>query len=458
VGGSRKVRPGQDGELALPVPRLENVFGKIEVADGNLPLIVRTPRRFGQVVFVGVDLDRRPFPDWEGRGPLVARLLGLSEPGTSDAAAKNNAGRPRGAGYSWDLLGQMRSGLDNFTGVTPISFAVVAAMILGYIVLIGPGDYFLVKKLLKRMELTWITFPLWVVLVSVGAYALAVYTKGDDLRLNQVDLVDVDVQSGWARGTSWLNVFSPQSEAFDLTIEPHEPSGSPVADCQRLFAWLGSGENDIGSSSGSMFSGRYDFSPQLDELIRVPIQVWSTKGFLARTSFKASDLVTADLTQGPDGVPEGTLRNDLSIPLSQCTLVSGSWAYVLGDLKPGDTAQLKPGEQRDLKHVLRSAGPNYSQGYNSHGVPASAVIATLEQMLFFKAAGGEESENQSNGSQQFVDLSALLGLDRAILVAHADGSAAQLTNTGKPLAGPEDRHWTVYRFVFPVNRAKGARE
>ena len=57
------------------------------------------------------------------------------------------------------------------------------------------------------MELTWITFPIWVVLVSAGAYALAMYTKGDELRLNQVDLVDVDVQSGMARGTSWLICF-----------------------------------------------------------------------------------------------------------------------------------------------------------------------------------------------------------------------------------------------------------
>ena len=84
------MRTGQEGELALSIPKLEDVEGKIEVADGNRPLIVRTPRRFGQVMFVAVDLDRRPFIDWEGRGTLVARLLGLSEPGTNADRAEQS--------------------------------------------------------------------------------------------------------------------------------------------------------------------------------------------------------------------------------------------------------------------------------------------------------------------------------------------------------------------------------
>ena len=136
-------------------------------------------------------------------------------------------------------------------------------MILGYIVLIGPGDYFLVKRLLKRMELTWITFPLWVVLVSAGAYALAMYTKGNQLRLNQVDLVDVDVESGLARGTSWLNLFSPQSQTFDLTIEPRAPSGAAVSDPQRCSSWLGTGDRA---------------SPAERAAVRRPIRIFARAG------------------------------------------------------------------------------------------------------------------------------------------------------------------------------------
>ena len=78
----------------------------------------------------------------------------------------------------------------------------MAGLVFIYILWIGPGDYFLVKRLLKRMELTWITFPVMVLSVSLGAYLLAYHLKGDQLRINQVNLVDVDVETGLVRGTT----------------------------------------------------------------------------------------------------------------------------------------------------------------------------------------------------------------------------------------------------------------
>jgi hypothetical protein len=455
VGGSRKVRGAQAG-LVLSVPRLAEVQGRIEVADGNLPLVVRTQRQFGQVVFVAVDLDRRPFLDWEGRGNLIARLLGLSEPGSGLSATGNNqTASMLGTRRTPDLLDQMCQGLSKFTGVTPISFALVAAMILGYIVLIGPGDYFLVKRLLKRMELTWITFPLWVVLVSAGAYALAMYTKGNELRLNQVDLVDVDVASGLARGTSWLNLFAPQSQTFDLAIVPRSPDGASVTDPQRLLSWLGSGDSRFTGGAGGLFAGQYDFSPELDGLQSVPVQVWSTKGFFARSKYQNPEAPAANMVLAPDGVPAGTIRNTLPVELSQCLLISGTWVYLLGDLKPGASARLQPGEQRDLKHVLRhpetwKTSPHMNQG----SAESQKAIQALEDMLFFKAAGEGANRHTTNAHESYIDFSDMLDQNRAVLVAYAQEPAVQLESRGETLGGADDTHWTVYRFVYPLTKSK----
>ena len=86
-----------------------------------------------------------------------------------------------------DLSTQLRAALEQFPGVKLIPFGWVAFFIFLYILLIGPGDYFFLKKVLKRMELTWITFPTIVLTVSLIAYYAAYVLKGNDLLVNKVD-------------------------------------------------------------------------------------------------------------------------------------------------------------------------------------------------------------------------------------------------------------------------------
>ena len=76
--------------------------------------------------------------------------------------------------------------------------------------------------------------------MSLGAYLLAYRLKGDRLRVNQVDLVDVDAASGRMRGTAWLNVFSPRMESFDLSVRPLAARRQVAsADARVWMAWLG---------------------------------------------------------------------------------------------------------------------------------------------------------------------------------------------------------------------------
>ncbi|MEA3342313.1 MAG: hypothetical protein U9R15_20295, partial [Chloroflexota bacterium] len=177
---------------SMSVPRLKEIRGKIEAQEADLPLIVRTPRGFGQIVFVAADLDREPINKWRGRGRMMARILGM--PISTDDKTDTGTAIAH-YGYQ-DISGQLRSALDRFTGVRLVPFGVVIVLVLVYIILIGPVDYFFLKKFVGRMQWTWVTFPLIVVVFSVGAYYLAYYLKGDQLRVNQVDLVDVDTTAG----------------------------------------------------------------------------------------------------------------------------------------------------------------------------------------------------------------------------------------------------------------------
>src|SRR5690606_33790535 len=92
-------------------------------------------------------------------------------------------------------------------------------LVIGYILIIGPGDYYLANKILKYPAVTWISFPLMVIAISAGAYWFAHWKKGDQLRVNQVEFIDVDPQ-GHARGTVWTYFLTPRVTTFDLTLQP----------------------------------------------------------------------------------------------------------------------------------------------------------------------------------------------------------------------------------------------
>ncbi|HEY5314458.1 MAG TPA: hypothetical protein VIK18_18135, partial [Pirellulales bacterium] len=172
----------------LPAARLEQPQGIVEVEGGGLPLVVRTAHGFGETLFFACDFNRGPLADWQDRGKLVRGLLEGNRRLMREPDLKP---QPINFGYR-DLAGQLRSALDQFQGIKLVPFWVVGLSIVGYIVLIGPVDYFFVKRVLKRMERTWITFPIIVLAVSVSAFAAAQWAKGSQLRINQVDLVDVD--------------------------------------------------------------------------------------------------------------------------------------------------------------------------------------------------------------------------------------------------------------------------
>ncbi len=453
-------------DRALRVPRLQGVEGAVEAREADLPLVVRTARGFGQILFVAVDLDRPPLAEWKDRRLVMAKLLDLPVTRPDDKAREFSV-----LHFAYDdLSGQLRSALDQFRGVRLAPFAAVAAAIVFYVLLVGPGDYFFVKRVLRRMELTWGTFPAVVLLTSVTAYAMAYWLKGDSLRMNQADVVDVDVATGQVRGTTWFNLFSPRIDRFDLSLAPRPPlavdgPASAPGDPKTLLGWLGLPGQALGGMNASaqgptIWTDAYAFSPELNGMLGVPIQAWASKSFTARWRTEAPTTVDANLTLVED-VPAGTIKNLLDVPLAECLLVHGTWAYRLGDIGPGETVTLAVDAPRsELKTVL--TGRRYVQQEKSlrqritpYDRSSTDIDYILSVMLFHEAAGGTRYTELSNAYQPFLDMSSLLKTGRAILVARIRPGgepqrATEVLNYSRPIAGPDSRFADVYRFVIPV--------
>ncbi len=433
------------GSKAVMVAKLEGIKergGKVLSVMSSLPLVLRGCYGFGRVTLITFDVDQSPFAQWPDRPQFWVRALDLRQPSTdqSGAAIFGGGGRPVYQNGVTDLSTQLRAALEQFPGVKLIPFGWVAFFIFLYILLIGPGDYFFLKKVLKRMELTWITFPTIVLTVSLVAYYAAYLLKGNDLLVNKVDIVDVDQQTELARGHSLVSLFSPQNRdysirAIPLPLDRDAPpeqdssaeSGS-TAGTEVVLSWFSAPENQFGGmgSSGRRFNfggSGYNYQPMGDvkrlEGVRIPI--WSTKCFMARWIGPASPLVESELVPAGTDVLSGTIKNLQAIPLEDAILAIGKKVYLVGDIAPGATIRVGPGftNDRSLSGLLQSKANNYlsAQPYNPDNFKINRADLLLAVMFHDSESVLGKPNALSNSPLQDVDLTGQLLLQRPMLVA-----------------------------------------
>ena len=77
---AEEAAPGE--RPSLPAAKLMGVRGQKEASEGSgadlLPLVVRSADAFGELIFVGVDLNSPPLDHWQAQPQLLAALLGRS--------------------------------------------------------------------------------------------------------------------------------------------------------------------------------------------------------------------------------------------------------------------------------------------------------------------------------------------------------------------------------------------
>jgi hypothetical protein len=340
AGATARLDKATGPASALRVARLVNVRGKVEAYEGRSPTdepwIVRFPLGFGEVTFVAIDLAAPPISTWPDRPQLVAKLLHESFERASQSSQPERSGRGRQPGYE-DLSAQLRGSLDQFQGVRVFAFSAVAALLIAYILLIGPADYFLLKRF-NKLEWTWLSFPLVVLGFCLLAWALSAQWRSPRLRLNQLDLVDVDLEHSRLRGVSWTHLYSPRNEAFDLSLEMKLPVQGQPSPAGALLSWQGSPEEGRGVMNGqgmaAPFSRPYlitipsagDASTTPPSIEGVPVQISATKSLIG-TWWGDVEGGEAKLTVDENGMLHGQIANPLDVDLVDCRIFFGRLAY-----------------------------------------------------------------------------------------------------------------------------------
>ena len=467
AAGNRRLNLDAETLAQLRVLRIRETDGDVELAEGNLPLVVRRAVGLGRVTFAAVDLEHNALKDWSPRQRLIKQLIenvGVPESSEESTSTAGNFG------YN-DIAGQLRAGLDQYENVQVISFFALAMLVLAYIALVGPGDFLLVRKVLRRTELTWVTLPAIVLLTTLGAHYLAVWMKGNELRTNQVDVVDCDAKSGVVRGVSYVGVFSPSNTQYDVTVRlPEKLLGSPPVRPEVVTTWLGlPGDGFAGMNrndgGGDLFTRPYETSGDLSSLSGMPVKVWSSKQVSGRWSARAPKPLHAPLILQGDR-PTGAVRNPFAAPLVEAWLFYGSDAYKIGELAPGKSVEVRGLVGQSQRSVLNDTQilastkqhqtPRYQVRPYDHGSLNIGYI--VRQMMFFEAAGGQGRTSLQHRYQEFLDADELLALNRAVLVAQVAnpaefGPQLSLEVGGEQADRNHDNRYMFVRLMIPVESA-----
>ena len=474
VGGSDPL-PNR-GRIKRAIPTFETLQGDVELELGSreepLPAIVRRRQGLGEVVFVGLDVDTAPIRTWSSRGKLVEKLLAMSDENLADESGSYYYSGP--ADVSLALQDQLDHLLEA-TGIRTPPFLVIAGLVFLYILLIGPGDYFLVKHLLKRMEMTWVTFPLIIIGTCAAAYWYANYLKGDTLRINQLEIVDVDNTSGLSRGTMWTHLFSPSPDRYNLSPEVLGPDGMIDSTARKQVGWQGRPAEGMGgmASDASLMGGRsdYSWSPDREQLFGVPIEVWSTKTFVSRWESETDARLTSELVRTPNNLLVGTITNTTSTQLQDCRLIYGTWAWRLGTLEPNETATIEasgigntasaPKKLRNMfkldHNIDLSAGSYYEQQTMLRKLDLRGLA---EMMMFYDTLGGRQYTHQWHRYQHDIDLSHALDDQTAMLIGSCSDPRSELVrhvsnDETQSMRGDKDTYVVLYRYLLPVSPDQG---
>lgn len=463
-------RPSAESDersFRLQIARLNPVEGKIVAAvnetGDRLPLIVHVPHGFGEVVVVAFDLSAPALVSWPGHTRLLAKTLAIVESDAPRDVAERPTSRAwAGKAYS-SLSEQLADALDQFPGASPERFWYLTAAAIAYILVIGPLDWYLVRR---RPEWTWATFLASVCLAAAGAYAIVHATKTDDVLVNQLRFVDVDFTAQAAarvRTVAWSSVYQPSAGIYEVATqsppawpprtEPTDAAPSEGApNAPRLSLWAGpSGQSDHLGPLAGRFDTRepaaiYDMGR--GRIARLVSPAWSSRLFFSRSLADTQAPEVATLEADAFGRVVGSVRNPLDEPLERSVLFYGAYALALGTLEPGRTVSVDGrGDWRSAESYLtRQSLAQDRETAEKYDATAVDLGRIGEVVGFYEAAHGASYTGLANRDIAEVDLSRQLRLGRAILVGQSS-TGANVGITPGPRATPH-RQTTWWRFLL----------
>jgi len=414
---------------------------------GELPLAVQTRRGRGLVTALSFSPEREPFRSWKNKGWFWARLCGI--PGEYLAGFNPNI-------YGGSSLDGVFGAMIDSRQVRKLPVEWLLVLLLVYLVVIGPLDQWVLKRLNRQM-LTWITFPAYVVLFSLLIYWIGYRLRAGETEWNELALVDVLPRAGQVelRGRTYASLYSSVNAKYRLA------SDQTYATLRSEFTGAWGGAQDTTRMEADLRANNF----QAD----VAVPVWTSLLYISDWEETADPPLTAHLR--PQGIQHAlTVQNLLPRPLPHAHVAFQGRLYDLGELpaRQSKTFTLSPNQGRPLYDFVNSlagpaAGNRFQQAANSRRQAFGRdqfgrLDLTPEHVIaasFIAQLGAYQGNQRIFLYPRGVELSPLLNRGDAVLLAW-DGAHSPTSNPLRRFKPPRTTQNTMLRLAVPVAPSAGS--
>ncbi len=217
--------------------------------------------------------------------------------------------------------------------------AAYTAIVVVYLLLIGPGIYFYLKKRgIYRYYLPAVTLGAF--LFTGIIYALGVKTRFREPFVTYASILDTSGEE--AEEATYMNIRSPYNKPYSVSLKP----GYEVRPMTRSYYY--DAVSAVRFTGEEEYHTNFVYQPERVEIKMRDTVAFSPNLFTLRRELEKTDAMGV---QGNisyfDGVVSGTVKNCFEEPLENAALLINGKAVLLGRLEPGQTVSLDGKESCD---------------------------------------------------------------------------------------------------------------
>jgi hypothetical protein len=351
------------GRSAVSV--LRHPDGTVWASQGGVPLVVRREVGEGVVEYLAFDPALSALPPGS---PILQHIVAMAAP-----AAVTRTWAPGGFRARFEAVFRtmaLTSELANVPAQTLPLLAVFAGLALLYVLVLGPANFLILRRL-GRQHLALVTMPALSLVFLGGGAAVAARLRAPAVSVNTVSVVNLAGTTAARPATMYVSLAAPLPGTYRLA---YGASALPAA-LPQLSAPIGFSPRSASTLHNTPL-GMALQEEQPTSATFLSMKRWSTRDLTLTTSLRIPGAMQSTLHLNSLGTVVGTVRNGTNLTLENPAIIAGQTVVHLHTLHAGATAAVRvhPGEApfgADSSSiwgtVYGNGQPNFSDGFGGFG-------------------------------------------------------------------------------------------